>query len=71
MKRTIAIVLIVGVAALAVTGTATAGGDLKAAEAKATRVASNYVKMFGIHFPSRYWKASCNHKDGNLWKCRV
>jgi hypothetical protein len=71
MKRITDLVLIVGIAALAFAGPANAGGDLKAAKAKATRVASNYVEKFGIYYPPSMWKAKCNRRGGSSWKCKV
>jgi hypothetical protein len=71
MKRITTLILIVGIAALAFAGPATAGGDLRAAKAKATRVASNYVEKFGISYPPSMWKAKCNRRGGSSWKCKV
>ena len=72
MKRVISMLAVVGVAALIVVGGAQAGGDLSQTNDAAARQASHYVKQnFGIHYPSRYWRASCHRRGGNMWKCGV
>jgi hypothetical protein len=71
MKRIAALLLIVGVAVLAAAGPAVAGGDLKAAKAKAARSAAYYAgNHFGIYYIPSDWHAKCNWRGGG-WTCKV
>jgi hypothetical protein len=72
MERSITLLAMVGVAALAFAVVANASGDLEGAKSEARLAAAFYThEHLGITYQPNDWNAACNRRKARIWKCRV